>query len=209
MERLPAEHFESVAQQKRAAHLGMWLFLTSEVLLFGALFGVYAGYRTEYPGDFVRAAEHNSVFIGTVNTLVLLTSSLLAAMAVHAVRRGQRRATLAFLAGTLVLALAFLVFKSVEYADHFREGILPGRHYRFHELPTRGGGLFFTLYYLMTGLHALHVMGGMAALAVASVRAARGRYGPANHTALELIVLYWHLVDVIWIFLWPLLYLVG
>jgi cytochrome c oxidase subunit 3 len=209
VERSPAEHFESIQQQKRAAHLGMWLFLTSEVLLFGALFGVYSGYRVEYPADFARASAHNNVWLGTGNTLVLLTSSLFAAAAVHAARSGRRRAVVGFLVGTLLLAGTFLVFKTIEYTEHFHEGALPGRHYRFAELPTRGAGLFFTLYYLMTGLHGLHVVGGMAALTVATVRAVQGAYGPAHHTPLELIVLYWHLVDVIWIFLWPLLYLVG
>lgn len=209
MERLPAEHFQDLEQQKRAAHLGMWLFLTSEVLLFGALFGAYSGYRVHYPGDFAQAAAHNNVWLGTLNTLVLLTSSLFAAAAVHAARRGRRRAVVIFLLSTLALAAAFLVFKSIEYAGHFREGVFPGRHYRLAELPARGANVFFTLYFLMTGLHALHVVGGMAALVVASVGAARGAYGPTHYTPLELIVLYWHLVDVIWIFLWPLMYLVG
>ena len=104
MERSPADHFESIQQQKRAAHLGMWLFLTSEVLLFGALFGVYSGYRVEYPSDFARASAHNNVWLGTGNTLVLLTSSLLAAAAVHAARSGRQRATVGFLIGTLLLA---------------------------------------------------------------------------------------------------------
>lgn len=209
MEPSPADHFESLGQQKRAAHLGMWLFLTSEVLLFGALFGVYSGYRVEYPSDFARASQHNNVWLGTGNTLVLLTSSLLAAAAVHSARVGRVRAIAGYLLGTLVLAALFLVFKSIEYTEHFHEGVLPGQHYRFPELPTRGAGLFFTLYYLMTGLHGLHVIGGMVALGVATVRAVQRAYGPAHHTPLELIVLYWHLVDVIWIFLWPLLYLVG
>lgn len=205
----PAEHFESFAQQDHAAHLGMWLFLTSEVLLFGALFGIYTATRAEYGKAFLEAAHHNNVVLGTANTFVLITSSFFAAWAVHAVRLGRRRTMLASLAITVVLGVAFLVFKSLEYADHFAHGIYPGAHYAFSELPSDGANLFFTLYYVMTGLHALHVIGGLSALSVVFIIAYRGGYTAERHTPLELTVLYWHLVDVIWIFLWPLMYLVG
>lgn len=203
----PADHFESLAQQERAAHLGMWLFLTSEVLLFGALFGLYTAYRLEYPREFAQAVHHNNIVLGTVNTAVLITSSFTAAWGVHSAKHGSRRAIVGSLGVTIFLALGFLVLKSIEYGQHFSEGIYPGAFYRFDELPNHGANIFFTLYFFITGLHALHVIGGMTALAVLTVLAARGRYTPQRYTALELGVLYWHLVDVIWIFVWPLMYL--
>jgi cytochrome c oxidase subunit 3 len=205
----PAEHFDSLARQDRAAHLGMWLFLTSEVLLFGALFGLYTGYRLRYAHDFSQAARHNDIAIGTVNTALLITSSLLAAWAVHAIAQDRRRAAWLSLLGTIALGLVFLCLKGLEYREHFQQGIFPGSHYRFAELPGQGANIFFTMYYLMTGLHALHVTAGLVALGVMLVWTLRGRFSAARHTPLELTVLYWHLVDVIWIFVWPLMYLGG
>ncbi|HLV64195.1 MAG TPA: cytochrome c oxidase subunit 3 family protein [Polyangiaceae bacterium] len=204
-----ADHFESFAKQEHAAHVGVWLFLTSEVLLFGALFGLYTAYRNGYGAEFVEASHHNNRAIGTINTFILITSSFFAAWAVHSVRRSQRRAAVLSLIATLALGLTFLALKGVEYSDHFSHGIFPGTAYRFAELPTRGANIFFTLYFFMTGLHALHVIGGLTALTIVLVLTLRERYTPTRHTSLELSVLYWHLVDVIWIFLWPLMYLVG
>jgi len=203
----PAEHFETLAQQERATHLGMWLFLTSEVLLFGALFGLYTGYRLEYREAFSQAVHHNNIAIGTINTAVLVTSSFSAAWAVHSARRGSRRGILVSLGVTLLLGLGFLALKAIEYLEHFAAGIYPGALYRSEELPGHGANLFFTLYFFLTGLHALHVVGGLTALAILALLAARGRHTPERHTSLELGVLYWHLVDVIWIFVWPLMYL--
>jgi cytochrome c oxidase subunit 3 len=205
----PAEHFQSHAQQEHAAHLGMWLFLTSEVLLFGALIGLYTAYRLRYGADFAEAANHNNVTIGTLNTFILVSSSFFAAWSVYAVRTARPRLAVRSLAATLLLGLAFLGLKSLEYGEHFAHGIYPGRFFASHELRSHGANLFFTLYFFMTGLHALHVVGGLVALAVVATLIARGRYTPERHTSLELAVLYWHLVDVIWIFLWPLLYLAG
>jgi cytochrome c oxidase subunit III len=204
-----ADHFASLEQEERAAHLGMWLFLTSEVLLFGALFGLYAAYRVSYGAEFSRALQENHVAIGTLNTAVLLTSSFSAAWAVHAVKNGRQRAIVTSLGATIVLGAIFLLLKAFEYESHFEHGIFPGGLYRYADLPTAGANVFFTLYFLMTGLHALHVIGGLTALAVVLVLAARKRYTEHAHTSLELSVLYWHLVDVIWIFLWPLMYFAG
>jgi cytochrome c oxidase subunit 3 len=203
----PAEHFENLAQQEHASHLGMWLFLTSEVLLFGALFGLYTGYRLEYQQDFSQAVHHNNIAIGTINTAILVTSSFSAAWAVHSARRGSRRGILVSLGITLLLGLVFLVLKGIEYQEHFDAGIFPGALYHSEELPSHGANLFFTLYFFLTGLHALHVIGGLTALAILAVLAARRHYTPERYTPLELGVLYWHLVDVIWIFVWPLMYL--
>lgn len=205
----PDEHFESLAQQHRAAELGMWLFLTSEVLLFGALFGLYTGYRLRYAADFAEAARHNHVLIGTANTAILITSSLCAALAVLALRRGRSRRAAVLLLGTLGLGLTFLALKLVEYRSHFSEGIYPGALYHFGELPAHGARLFFNLYFVVTGLHALHVSGGLVALVIMLVLVLRRRLHAGRYMALELTVLYWHLVDVIWIFVWPLMYLAG
>jgi cytochrome c oxidase subunit III len=205
----PGEHFESPEQREHAAHFGMWLFLTSETLLFGALFGVYTGYRLWYGTQFHDAARLNDARLGTVNTLILVTSSFLAAWAVHAAEHDRNKTAVRCLAATVGCGLAFLGVKAFEYADHFAHGIYPGAFYANTELPGEGPRLFFTLYYFMTGLHAAHVIGGLVALSVLALIRARPRRRPPRVVSLEMGVLYWHLVDVIWIFLWPLLYLAG
>lgn len=204
-----AEHFQDLDQQQHAARLGMWVFLSSETLLFAGLFGLLAGYRTMYTADFLAASHHNSVVIGTANTAILITSSFTAAWALHSVRHGARRLAALCLAATIAFGLTFLGLKLVEYFDHFQHGIYPGVYYRFAELPSHGAKLFFTLYYFLTGLHALHVLGGMVFLALMIRPVWKRRYTEDHHVAVENGVLYWHLVDLVWIFLWPLLYLVG
>lgn len=204
----PGEHFETPEQREHAAHFGMWLFLTSETLLFGALFGVYAGYRLWYGAEFQAAARLNDARLGTLNTFILVSSSFLAAWAVHSAGQGRNKTAVRCLLVTLLLGAGFLVVKSVEYGEHFAHGLYPGAYYQNAELPGHGARLFFTLYYFMTGLHALHVIGGLIALALlAWIRARRPLR--TRLVSLELGVLYWHLVDAIWIFLWPLLYLAG
>jgi cytochrome c oxidase subunit 3 len=192
-----------------ALHLGMWTFLGSETLLFAGLFALYTAYRSIYPAEFAAAVHHNNAALGTANTVILLTSSFLVAAAVHHVRRGHRKWTVASLIGAIVLGLGFLCVKFFEYSDHLHEGIAPGHHYTSVDLPAVGSRTFFTLYYAMTGLHALHVVAGLAILGWLAVRVWRRRTTPGHATELELGGLYWHLVDVVWIFLWPLLYLIG
>lgn len=189
--------------------LGMWVFLASEALLFAGLFALYAAYRFAYPAEFHAAAQHANLVLGTINTYVLLTSSLTVALALHAARAGRRGRTVAFLLATIALALVFDALKAAEYVAHWREGLAPGRHYAFAALPAHGVALYVTLYYLLTGLHALHVTGGAAVLAWLAWRARRGDFTAGSPIALEMGALYWHLVDLVWIFLWPLLYLVG
>ena len=201
------EHFEDLEKQTHAARLGMWAFLGSETLLFAALFGLYTSYRAMYPEDFTAAAAHNSLWIGTVNTLILITSSLTVALSVNAVRASRARAAGWLILVSILFGMAFLALKAVEYRQHIHEGILPGASYAFHELPGAGANRFFTLYYLLTGLHALHVIAGMALLGWVAYGCFREKYAAEYHTPVELGGLYWHLVDVIWIFLWPLLYL--
>jgi cytochrome c oxidase subunit 3 len=203
-----AEHFSDRKTQTHAAQLGMWIFLATEVLLFGALFAVYAFYAIEYSTDFHQAAKHNTLWRGSANTLVLLTSSFCMAMAVWAMR-GARRGLCALLVGaTILCGVVFLAIKAWEYQIHFSEGIYPGRLYHFEKLMTRGGVIFYTLYYFMTVLHALHMAIGCLLLSWVLWRVLRHRMDEHAHTPLELSGMYWHFVDIIWLFLWPLFYLV-
>jgi cytochrome c oxidase subunit 3 len=199
--------FEDLDKQAHAARLGFWLFLASEALLFSALFAVYAGYRVESPRVFAEAARHTDLVSGTAMTFVLLTSSLTVALALLAAREGRRRSGVAWLALSVAIGLLFLGIKAYEYHAHWLEGLRLGGAYDSDALPQRAANAFFTLYYLMTGLHALHVLGGLVALGACAVQLARRRLGPAYATPLELTALYWHLVDSIWLFLWPVFYL--
>jgi cytochrome c oxidase subunit 3 len=193
--------------RERALHLGMWVFLGSETLLFAGLFGLYAAYRAAYDADFALAVEHNDDAIGTINTLILIVSSFFVAWAIHSMRHDKRRTCLLSLAAAMLLGGCFLALKTVEYSEHFAEGIYPGMYYAAKEMPSHGAQLFYTLYYAMTALHALHVIAGITILGWLSTRVWRRITNQARHAELELGGLYWHLVDVVWIFLWPLLYL--
>lgn len=200
--------FDDAAQSERAAQLGMTVFLASEALLFAALFALHAAYRVAYPAAFDAGVAHAERALGTVNTAVLLTSSYAVASSVRALRNGRRGRSLALLALTLVLGAAFLAIKLVEYARHLREGIDPaaqGHFFARHGEP--GLAEFWTLYYVTTGLHAVHVVVGLTVLAALGVGVLRGRVSPARSHPLALGALYWHLVDLVWIFVWPLYYL--
>jgi cytochrome c oxidase subunit 3 len=200
-------HFEDLPKQTHAARLGMWGFLASEVLFFGALFTLFAAYNAEYGAAFRQAARHTDLLLGSLNTAVLITASFLVALAVASVRAERpSRATWLLLAAA-ALGVLFLVLKGVEYAHHFRDGIYPGAYYHFAALPGDGAKIFFTLYYFMTGLHAVHVIVGVVLLCALAWMTHRGRFTAEWHTPLELGGLYWHLVDVVWIFLWPIFYL--
>jgi len=185
--------------------MGMWLFLFTELILFGGLFIVYAVYRFSYPTEFQLAAKELDTFVGTVNTIILLTSSLTVAMSLTAIQQRRKGFAAALVGTTIVLALAFLVNKYFEWGHKIELGIYP----RSPELLTRPSGeiLYFGLYYTMTGLHALHVVVGIAVLAVMMVWILRGKITGDSFVRLESGALYWHLVDIIWIFLFPLFYL--
>jgi cytochrome c oxidase subunit 3 len=202
-----AEQFEDLDKQVHAYRLGMWAFIASEALLFAGLFTLYAAYRVMYPAEFAEAVAHNDIVLGSVNTCILITSSLTVALSVHAIRGDHARRAGAFLAASIVLAIAFLVLKGTEYTEHFREGIFPGDQFRNTEMTRFGHKMFFTTYYISTGLHAIHVIIGIGVLGVLAVQCLLRRYSAASYVPVELGGLYWHLVDVIWIFLWPLLYL--
>jgi len=202
------EHFEDLEQQAHAARLGLWVFLASEVLLFGALFALFASYREHFPGIFREAVLHNTKVLGSVNTGVLLVSSTLVACGVHALRAGRRELAAGLVAVTMALGVVFLAIKFTEYATHFEEGIYPGGSGAFFvEHGLRGFSEFWTLYYAMTGLHAIHVTVGVGVLGAMLIQLARGTMEPRTAYRLELGATYWHLVDLVWIFLWPLFYL--
>jgi len=206
-ESIIAEQFEDAAQQREAATLGMWTFLATEILFFGGLFTAYVAYRHAYPDGFAAGSRHTDLFFGTLNTAILLTSSLTMALAVHAAQGNQIKSTVRCLFLTLGLAFGFLVVKGFEYHKDFVEHLIPGAGFA-PELPERAQ-LFFWLYWAMTGLHALHVIVGLGVLTVMTWLAWRGRFSAAYHTPIEMAGFYWHFVDIVWIFLYPLLYLIG
>jgi len=185
--------------------MGMWLFLFTELILFGGMFIVYAVYRYMHQAEFHLAASELDRLVGTVNTIVLLTSSLTVAMSITAMQEGKKSLAMLLVGITIVLALAFLVNKYFEWDHKFAVGLYPGSP----ELSNKPQGviLYFGLYYVMTGLHALHVIIGMAVLAVMMGFMKTGTIHQGSYVRLEAGALYWHLVDIIWIFLFPLFYL--
>jgi cytochrome c oxidase subunit 3 len=189
-----------------ASKLGIWLFIFTELLLFGGLFVTYAVYRHAHPQAFHMAAQQLDVVIGTINTVILLISSMTIAMATTAIQKKDKRTTLILIVITLVLALVFLINKYFEWGAKIDHGIYPGSPL-LEELGS-GDTLFFGLYFFMTGLHALHIIIGMVLIAVILVRVRKGKITFDNFQLLENGGLYWHLVDLIWIFLFPLLYLI-
>jgi cytochrome c oxidase subunit III len=203
------EQWESMEKQAHAARFGMWVFLGTEVLFFSGLFALYIGYRVEHPGGFDVGVEHNTVVYGSVNTAVLLVSSYFVALGVHELRLGRNRRSAWLVGLTILLGFAFLGIKTAEYLHHFSEGVFPGGSGRFFlEHTDPGLKMFFTLYFCMTGLHALHVMAGMCVLGFLLRKVLRGEVGPTASYPLAIGAVYWHLVDAVWIFLWPLFYLV-
>ena len=204
------QEIAAAAHQKHrddvGAKMGMWLFLFTEVLLFGGMFLVYAVYRYQYPQQFHLAAMELNTGIGTLNTIILLTSSLTVALAIAAMQKGNKFLSMLLISATLVLALMFLINKFFEWSTKFSHGIYPGSK----ELVSKPNGqiLFYGLYFVMTGLHGLHVFIGMIVLTFMLVFIKRDKITADNYAKLENSGLYWHLVDLIWIFLFPLFYLI-
>jgi cytochrome c oxidase subunit 3 len=186
--------------------LGMWLFLFTELLLFGGLFLLYAAYLTRYPQDFGTAGKQMHQFLGTLNTVILITSSLLAAMAVTAIQRDDRRSTILLLTGTVLCAAIFLFNKYLEWGAEIGNGNYPNSPHLAAGPP--GESIFYGLYYLTVGLHGLHVLVGGILLTVVAIRVSRGTVHGGDYILLENGALYWHLVDLIWIFIFPLYYLI-
>ncbi len=255
-----AHHFDTPEQQFESGKLGMWIFLATEILLFGGLFCAYAVYRSNHPEIFLYAHRYLDKTLGGINTAVLICSSFTMAWAVRCAQRGRQRALVVLLGITIACAFGFLGIKFVEYEHKWKEGLLWGKrfHAKVDEGPVKRGGApvgvvaapprpkvnpelqstilrapagppglarsgpaapeamkapknlqtFFSIYFLMTGLHAVHVIAGIIAISVMLVRASRGEFGPAYFTPVDLTGLYWHVVDLVWIYLFPLLYLI-
>ena len=204
-----AHQFEDMAQQKDVAVLGMWVFLVTEILFFGGLFLTYAVYRHWYPAAFAAASHELIVWAGTLNTVVLITSSLTMALAVHAAQMGERRALLFCLAATMALGCVFLGIKAFEYRTEYLEHHVPGLGFQFDGPYAPQAQIFFSLYFVMTGLHALHMIIGLGVMSVMCWWSWRGTISREYSSPIEISGLYWHFVDIVWIFLFPLLYLVG
>jgi cytochrome c oxidase subunit 3 len=202
-----AEQFEELPQQREASILGMWTFLATEVLFFGGMFLSYITYRSSYPNAFAEASKHTIVLFGTLNTGVLLTSSLTMVLAVHAIQENNVNGLIRYLLCTIALAAAFLVIKGIEYHQDLDEQLWPGRHFK-PGLPPQAQ-IFWFLYWAMTGLHALHVTIGIGLLSCLAVLAKRGRFSGVYYNPVDVGALYWHFVDIVWIFLYPLLYLIN
>jgi cytochrome c oxidase subunit 3 len=205
----PAHQFGDIVQQHEAATLAMWLFLVTEIMFFGALFTGYAYSRYRYPEPFAIASQHLDVRLGAVNTAVLIGSSLTMALAVRAAQIGRRRGTAALLVATMALGTVFLVIKAYEYYDKAEHHLVPGWRFDYHGSDTEEIALYYTLYFIMTGTHALHMVIGIVVLGVLARLAVRGRYSTLYYTPIEMAGLYWHFVDIVWIFLFPMLYLLG
>lgn len=202
-------HIEQSHQvDSESGKLGMWIFLFTELFLFGGLFLVYAVYRTKYRDEFHLAAEELNVFIGTLNTIVLLVSSMTVAMSITAMQKGKKNLSMALLSSTILLALVFMVNKYFEWGHKFELQLFPGSDILMGESVSNGLKQFLFLYFSMTGLHALHVIIGTILLSVSIYRIKQGRINQIQYLLLENSGLYWHLVDLIWIFLFPLLYLI-
>ena len=202
----PVVHHES-HKDYEGAKLGMWLFLFTEILLFGGLFILYSAYRARYPLEFHEGGQHLNVVIGVANTVILLTSSLTVALSITAIQKGNRRLSALCLTGTIVLGLAFLVNKYIEWSGEIGRGLYPNSPVLGQR--PKGDQIFFGLYYSMTGLHGLHVIAGILVLSVMLVLVLRQKITIADFNKLENGGLYWHLVDIIWIFLLPLFYLAA
>ncbi len=206
---LVAEQFDELEQQNEAAKFGMWIFLATEVLFFGGLFLSYTVYRYLYPEAFAAASRHTEVLLGGINTALLLFSSTLMALAVRAAQLSQRKPLTWLLLGTAFLGIFFMAVKTYEYYKDFEAHVLPGAHFIWVEANPKAAELFFWLYYAMTGLHAIHVTIGICLLLIMAIRAARGAFDNGNYMGVEVAGLYWHFVDIVWVFLFPLLYLAG
>jgi cytochrome c oxidase subunit 3 len=202
-------HFADLAAQKEASQLGMWVFLATEVLFFGGMFAAYLVYRSLFTRAFEGASNLLDIRLGAFNTGVLILSSLTMAIAVWAASQGRRNLLIGFLVLTIVLGSVFLGVKVKEYEQKFEHHEVPGPHFIVPEGLPRQAEIFFSLYFCMTGLHALHMIIGVGLLAWLIVRARRGDFSAEYNTPVEVVGLYWHFVDIIWIFLFPLLYLLG
>lgn len=223
-------HFENMEQQREAGTLGMWVFLVTEIMFFGGMFLAYTLYRSQFGADFASASNHLDITLGTLNTGVLILSSFTMAMAVYFTQIGKSRPQIFCLVLTIILGLSFLGVKAIEYKAKYDDRLIPGYlipsrpfgpevahegdtdEHKLHLLPgatVKHVEMFYWIYFAMTGMHALHMIIGAGLLTFLLYFSIKGRYGPEYHSPVEVIGLYWHFVDIVWIFLFPLLYLLG
>jgi len=205
-----AHQFEDIEQQLDSTTLGMWVFLAQEIMFFGGLFCGYTIYRSMMPDGFAAASNHLNVPLGLVNTIVLIASSLTMALAVRSAMMGNNPAIVRYLVGTLILGCTFLGVKVVEYTDKFTHHLVPGYNFQWPVASEAAGAqMFYVFYFTMTGMHALHMVIGAGLLLYFIYKAHKGTYHPRYFGPIENMGLYWHFVDIVWIFLFPLLYLLG
>jgi cytochrome c oxidase subunit III len=203
-------HFEDLGQQHEASTLGMWFFLCTEILFFAGVLMAYALYHYLYPAAFASASHHQNWKLGATNTVILIVSSVTMALGVYFAQKGRRMPLVFSLIATMFFGAAFLGVKAVEYHEHFKEHLFPGAGFQYADAHLAGGAqIFFFLYFLMTGLHALHMVIGLGVVAVMTWWAYKGRFSPEYYGPIEVTGLYWHFVDIVWIYLFPLLYLIG
>ncbi len=204
-------HFGDMGQQKETASFGMWLFLVTEIMFFGGLFCAYLVERLQYFNAFAAGSNHLDVVVGAINTAVLLASSFTMVMAVHSAQVGRRKSIIFFLVLTLIFGSAFLGVKAYEWHDHWEKHEVPGPAFQFEDphVDVRNAEMFFGFYFAMTGLHALHMVIGAGLLVWMMIKAWRGGLDAHYHNPIENVGLYWHFVDIVWIFLFPLLYLIS
>ena len=205
-----AEQFDDLDQQTETAHLGMWLFLGTEILFFGGLFTAYMVFRCTYPHVFADASRELSIWAGTADTAILLTSSLTMVLAIHALRVERRTLATLLLLATAAVGTGFLLLHGFEYFQDYKEQHWPGQHF-FLKGPAAGNKaqLFFFLYFCLTGLHSLHVLIGVAAITLMAYLAWRKKFTKDYFTPVEVTGLYWHFVDMVWVFIFPLFYLID
>jgi cytochrome c oxidase subunit 3 len=203
-------HFATSAQQMDASMLGMWTFLITEVLFFGGMFAAYAVYRNMYPAAFASTSRYMDVVLGGTNTAVLICSSLTMVMAVRAAQLSKRKDLIVFLILTMIFGTIFLVIKAFEYHSKWVEHLVPGFNFQYEDTQyVHNAQILFFLYFCMTGMHAIHMIVGLGLLTYLLIQSARKVFHENYFAPVEMIGLYWHFVDVVWIFLFPLLYLIG
>jgi cytochrome c oxidase subunit 3 len=204
-----AHQFEDAEQQRETVNLGMWSFLITEIMMFGALFTAYFYYRQLYPEAWMDGSNHLNYILGAINTAVLICSSLTMALAVHAAQQGKKGKTIIFLLGTMALGTTFLGVKVIEYSDKWTHHLIPGHGFIFEGPFANQVELFYVFYFTMTGLHALHMIVGLGILSWLVYMAYKGKFTKEYNAPVEMTGLYWHFVDIVWIYLFPFLYLIG
>jgi cytochrome c oxidase subunit III len=201
--------YSHLDHEREAASLGMWVFLVTEVMFFGGMITGYTAYRFAYPEAFRAGSVHMIFWAGTANTAILITASLFVVLAVHAARTGNQKVLVWCMLAAMLLGLCFLGIKGYEYWQHWVEHKVPGRSFEWSGQDPYHAQMFFVMYFFLTGFHALHMIIGITVLAILTYFAQKGRYTPEYHNPVENAALYWHFVDIVWIFLYPMLYLIG